>query len=218
MKNIILAGLAMLLAIHGHAQSTTDRNKVDVDTEKIAAFRAFFNNPNVGNLHVYAPKTETVSTDYYFSGTAIPRGYFDLIDPFWRMFYSDDMKAFAVYTLKGTVDNNPYYLIRFESPGVRNTLDLFELSEGKLHHKKQLAAYWCMDQGCVQKDSWIQDMDGDTQFDILKKVRMVERNQQGEFWSDDPYHIFYKQLSDGSFEERPYPQSEISDYIMESEK
>lgn len=189
-----------------------EQEKPDLKLEK---FNAFFEDRNVGNLHLYASvSTPTAAADYFFYGREIPRGYFDLIDPRWRAFFIKDLQAYAIGTIKGTAEVNDFYLLRIEVPGTKNTIDLFEMQNGQLVHKQQLATYWCRDHYCIQQDSWILDLNGDTQLDIIKKINLVEYHNK-ETAHTEEYHTVLLQMEDGSFHRSDQLKVQIEDYQIE---
>lgn len=187
----------------------------DTETAEEAVIASFFEETNVGNLHLFPSANAKASYDYFFKGKELPDNVSGLIDPDWRADMPEGMKAYAVYTIKGAPD--PFYIIRFEGEGVRNTIELFEMEEGMMEHRQTLAMYWCKPNECIQQDAWLQDADGDTLFDLIKRVKIWDSEKNRKVIGE--YHTVMTQLDDGTFVQTgnipidlmEYPMEELSD-------
>lgn len=185
--------------------------------QKLRQLNEFFENRNVGNLHLYANNEDSAGLDYYFKGERIPRGYLDLIDPEWRNDHSQSLKAFAFATIRGPEEDAPYYIIRFEGEGIRNMIGLFRTGPSYLEFAQSLAMYWCELGHCVQQDSWIIDLDGDTRFDIIKKMRIFSRDSSSQPLREE-YQMIYTQVEEGDFLPTTNIPVEIEDYMMQEQE
>lgn len=179
------------------------------DSRIEAAFAAYFEEENVSNTHVYLPPAE-VSYDYYLKGTKLPRGLFGLFDEAWRNDMPEDFKAFAVFAMRG--EGKPYYLLRFSGEEIDPSIELFEMVDQRLHHLATLATYWCDDDYCLQKDSWLQDFDGNVRIDILSKVKMTDERRKRKVV--DEYYLIHRQLKDGRFVTDSQMEVDVNDYFM----
>ncbi len=182
----------------------------EAETLEGAAFATYFEETNVGNLHLYPSAEPTADLDYYFRGNPLPEGLYGVFPPEWREELSGTVDVLAVYAIKG--DAKPYYILRLEGAGSRNTLELFEMIDGTLHHRQTLAIYWCEAGQCLQQDAWLQDLDGDTRFDLIKKVRIRDKVREKEIGT---YNVVLKQLENGEFEPTGTIPVELRDYRME---
>lgn len=190
-----------------------DRNQYPAnntpDTKREAIFSTYFQEANVSNLHVYLPESD-IPYDYYFKGTALPRGLFGIFDKEWRDKMPEEFQAYAVFSIRG--EGKPYYILRFSGAQLDPTIALFEMIGNQLVHKADLATFWCTDKYCLQKDSWLQDFDGDVRLDILTKVKMTD-DRRGEQVIDEYYRIM-RQLEDGAFTRDSQLDVDVNDYFM----
>lgn len=149
------------------------------ESDKEAIFMSFFNKDvNVGNLHVFSFLNEPTE-DYYFLGNEISRGFADMFTGDLRQTrVAADAKFYGVMSIRG--EGRPYYIIRsYGKSGVNNHLALYELNEGKLTFKLDLASATRAGKGVKQVDSWILDLDGDTLLDVISITAQTGKN--GEF-------------------------------------
>lgn len=183
-------------------------NKADSKYE--AAFASYFEETNVSNSHIYMPP-EGAEYDYYYQGKELPKGLFGIFNQKWRQNMPEDFKAYAVFSIRG--EGKPYYILRFSGEKVDPSIGLFEMIGDKLHHKATLATYWCADDYCIQKDSWLQDFDGNVRLDFLTKVKMMDK--RGKHEVIDEFYSIYKQLEDGKFVPDSRMDVDVNDYFMQ---
>ena len=179
-----------------------------ITSPKVRAFIQLFQSENVGNLHVYAHKGTTPPNDYVFTGQPIGGSHTELFDEEhkrWLSIYQH--YAFAVYSIRG--DEQQYYIIRLADAKGNNRLELFELNDDQLKHNQTLASYTCEATNCMQVDSWLQDINGDTRIDIIQKSKTYSSNQSKENL------IIFKQTKDGDFIQSTEMHVEKGDYKME---
>lgn len=182
------------------------------ETKREAIFAGYFEDTNVGNMHVYVPAGE-VEPDYFFKGKELSRGLFGIFDPRWRDELSGDFQAYAVYSIRG--EGKPYYIIRFAGDDMDPMIALFEMANNKLHHKVTLASNWCTDQYCVQKDSWLQDFDGDVRLDVLTKVKTTDDRRKNQVI--DTYYTILRQTQNGAFAQDSKMDVDVNDYFMQED-
>ncbi len=181
------------------------------ETRLEAALASFFEDTEVGNLHVFASGQDEADEEFYFHGTELPDSFLPSFEEGWRNTMPENIKPFAVFIIRGYEE--PYYIIRFQGEGLKNAIELFEMVNGTLTHRLTLARLWCTEGQCIQEDAWIQDVDGDTLLDVLKKVRIFEGPELETTLSE--YQTLYVQDDDGTY----FPTSSIpvewEDYQME---
>lgn len=182
----------------------------EAETVEGAAFATYFEEINVGNLHLFPSAEEKADLEYFFRGQRLPQGLYGVFPPSWLEKLPESVDVMAVYAIKGNA--KPYYILRLKEAGSRNTLELFEMLDGTLQHRQTLAIYWCAGGQCLQQDAWLQDLDGDTLFDLIKKVKIWDRERGKEVGR---YHVVLKQLDDGTFEPTGSIPVELKDYRME---
>ena len=142
---------------------------------EVAGFMAEFEDSEVGNLKVYSDFDEQPSSDYYFAGEKISAIHNELFTAEFRELIQAG-NAYATYSIKGNA--REHYIIRLPTNKGPNTLWLFTV-EGEVAKPLQLLAYaFCQSGSCYQQDSWITDLDGDTDLDILTKFRRTDASSQ----------------------------------------
>jgi hypothetical protein len=160
-------------------------------------------------MHFYLPTGE-MDYDYFFKGTELPRGLFGIFDGAWRDDMPEDFKAFAVYAIRG--EGKPYYILRFSGEQIDPFIALFEIKGNKLKYKSTLATYWCGESYCLQKDSWMQDFDGDVRLDILTKVKMTDDRRKNQVIEE--YYTIMQQTENGALISNSQMDVDVNDYFM----
>jgi hypothetical protein len=137
-------------------------------SEQAAAFMALFEESDVGNLRLYAHPDDNLPYGYPFAGKEIPASFYAMFTGEYRELLEDDLAyAYSIYSIKG--NEGQHYIMRLPTDKGPNTLVLFEL-DGEVMKPVQVLAYaYCKDGYCYQQDSFITDLDGDTDLDILVK-------------------------------------------------
>lgn len=182
------------------------------DSKREAIFSTYFEEANVSNMHFYLPDGK-MEFDYFFKGTELPRGLFGIFDSNWRDEMPEDFKAYAVYSIRG--EGKPYYVMRMSGKKMDPTIGLFEMIGNKLHYKATLATNWCSESYCVQKDSWMQDFDGDVRLDILTKVKITDDRREKQVI--DQYYNILQQTDNGAFISNSQMDVDVNDYFMHDE-
>lgn len=176
-----------------------------------AAVHSFFEETNVGNLHVFPSAETPASYNFFFKGEKLPQGAMGIFTEEWRENLPDSFDAYAVYAVKG--EAKPYYIVRFEGEDIRNTIELFEMIEGRMEHRQTLAMYRCENGECVQQDAWLLDLNGDTLFDLIKKVKIWNNDQRERLLGE--YQDVMTQLDNGRFVSTGSLEVDLQDYRME---
>ncbi len=182
-----------------------------VESLEAAAVISFFEETNVGNLHVYPSADTSASYDFFFKGEKLPEGAMGIFKKAWREKLPKSYDAYAVYAIKG--EGKPYYIVRYEGEGLRNAIELFEMIEGEMQHRQTLAMYRCEEGECVQQDTWLLDLNGDTLFDMIKKVKIWSSDQRERVIGE--YQDVMTQLDNGRFVSTGSLEVELRDYRME---
>lgn len=182
-----------------------------VESLEAAAVLSFFEETNVGNLHVFPSPDTPAAYDFFFKGEALPEGAMGVFAEEWREKLPASYEAYAVYAIKG--EGKPYYIVRYEGADIRNAIELFEMIDGEMIHRQTLAMYRCEDGECLQQDAWLLDLNGDTLFDIVKKVKIWSSDQRERVIGE--YQDVMTQLDNGRFVSTGSLEVELQDYRME---
>ena len=176
-----------------------------------AALASLFEEREVGNLHVFASGEVRPGPDYFFHGTELPVVFLPNLEEEWFANLPGELKAYAVFSIRGY--EKPYYIIRFEGEESKSAIELFELVGQTLLHRVTLARLWCPGGQCVQEDAWVQDVNGDTFLDVLKKVRIYERDMPDKPLGE--YQTLFIQNDEGAFQPDSSIPVDWADYPME---
>ncbi len=137
---------------------------------EVAGFIAQFEDSEVGNLKAFAIPEAEIPYGYYFTGTEIGEAHKELFTDEYRDLVENGA-IYATYSIKG--QEKEHYIIRMPTDKGPNTLVLFE-TNGEVVEPVQLLAYaFCENGFCYQQDSWVTDLDGDADLDILTKYRRI---------------------------------------------
>lgn len=147
-------------------------------SEDAATFLTLFEDSEVGNMKVYAYPDNEMPEEYYFAGTEIPRYFHAFFDGEYQMILSNGAKAYATHSIKG--NESEHFIIRIPTNKGENTLVLFELIGERLEPVQTLAYAFCENGTCYQLDSFVTDLDGDTDLDILMKKKKISSNRSGK--------------------------------------
>lgn len=185
------------------------------ETEQTRDMARQFEETNVGNLHVFATLAEADEVDhqYYFKGRPLAESFHSLLPRKWyRQLSRDRMDAYAVYQIRG--EGEAYFIIRFDSPRHGQQIELFDLENGRLVHKMNLAGIDCNRNICRQTDSWVIDIDGDTRLDIIQKSRRYRPGTAEDQEIVREKTTIYAQRQDGSFDATDNLRAPISTFVM----
>ncbi|NBC06782.1 MAG: hypothetical protein GVY26_06265 [Bacteroidetes bacterium] len=137
-------------------------------SEQAADFIALFQESDVGNLRLYAHPDDELPYGYPFAGDEIPEDFYSMFTGEYRELLEDDLAyAYSVYSIKG--NEGQHYIMRLPTDKGPNTLVLFDLQGEVMVPVQVLAFAYCQEGYCYQQDSFITDLDGDTDLDILLK-------------------------------------------------
>lgn len=144
-------------------------------SEDAATFLTLFQDSEVGNLKVYSHPGEKMPADHYFKGTEISDYFHSFFSGEYRELLSDGAEAYATHSIKG--NRGEHYIIRMPTSKGASTLVLFDLNGERLEPIQTLAYAFCKKGYCYQQDSFITDLDGDTDLDILIKYKRVPESK-----------------------------------------
>jgi len=185
MKKIILSLMAIAITQFAFAQieqkpadEYKERPYPATNTpasEDAATFLTLFEDSEVGNLKVYSHPGEKIPANHYFKGTEISDYFHSFFSGEYRELLSDGAKAFATHSIKG--NRGEHFIIRMATNKGANTLVLFDLNGERLEPIQTLAYAFCQKGYCYQQDSFITDLDGDTDLDLLIKYKRVPESK-----------------------------------------
>lgn len=163
---------------------------------EVVFFIVFFEESNVGNLWVYLYYDDELFYEYLFKGKEILELYYEMFVGIYCDLLEDDVfYVYSIYSIKG--NRVEYYLIcMFFDKGL-NIIVLFDLNGEVMELVQVLAYVYCKGDFCYQQDSFIIDLDGDIDFDILIKFCWIEVDDEEMLVKND---IVYLQEDDGFFE------------------
>lgn len=180
-------------------------DNVTLDEAKLIGL---FENQEVGNMHVYSHLKQ--EDRYFYNGTPIT--------PTFSKFFNDEIayqtnvsgkEPRAVFSIRGEAEE--LYLIRFVGNDWDNELALFGWNNGKLEKRITIAKYSCENDSCLQIDSWLQDINGDTRLDIVQKAKKATKKGKGKSNT-----TVYLMDQNGVFRKTKYDHIELNDYRMEN--
>lgn len=175
-----------------------------------AAFIALFDDKNVGNTHVYVPKKGKKLGDHEPYGSKITNGFKNFLpDDMGRMVHVKGGEPRALYSIRG--GNGELYVIQSTDFSGNTTIGLYSLNNESVRKIKDLAYLKCKESGCLQMDSWLQDIDGDTRIDIIQKRAKTKTSNGKVKMKTKTYRI----QRDGSLKRDKKLKIEENDYMME---
>jgi hypothetical protein len=134
-----------------------------------------FEEREVGNLHVFANPEPT--PDYFFFGTPIEQAFPNVLPGDVSVLtILKEQEPHAVFRIRGKEEE--LYLIRFPGERAGNEIALYGWDGDQLKKRRTLAYHTCKGNRCIQVDSWIQDLDGDTWLDLIQKRKVSRKNGQ----------------------------------------
>lgn len=149
-------------------------------------FATNFDESNVGFLHVYIdPSLDPLET-YLLRGREMPDTAVAMLPARLRRLAKDDAaKFYATVAIQGINEN--LYLTRLDGPR-RDQIDMFAIRDGKVKHLKTLAYRDCGGTECLQMDSYITDVNLDTNFDLIQIAR---RTTESSGTTDERRSVYY---------------------------
>ena len=192
MHHLFLTILCLSVATVSLAQSPVDVGQEGMQTTAAEAatgadyFATAFNESNVGFLHVYLdPAVDPLET-YLLRGREMPDTAVAMLPArFRKEAEKDGNTLYATIAVKGIEEN--LYLTRLDAPR-RDQIDMFAIRDGKIRHLKTLAYLDCAGAECLQMDSYITDVNLDTNFDLIQIAR---RKTESMGTTDERRTVYY---------------------------
>lgn len=150
-------------------------NRAAGDQVRMSALETFkeqFGTQQAGILHVYIDPDIDPKETYLFKGTEATGTTMALLpEKYQRMARKMNAKVYATRAIKlmGTDD---HYLVRFDGR-YEDRIEMFAIETNKVEHVATVATYGCRNGKCVQHDTWITDIDGDTDSELIMINRIV---------------------------------------------
>ena len=146
-----------------------------VPAQERQALIDLFKEQEVGNLHVFT--NPDPAPDYFFLGTPIEQAFPNVLPGAVSVLtIIKGQEPRAVYRIRGKEEE--LYLIRFPGERAKDEIALFGWDGDQLKKRRTLAYHTCHGNRCIQVDSWIQDLDGDTWLDLIQKKKISRKNGQ----------------------------------------
>ena len=138
----------------------------------LATFKADFSLQESGILHVYIDPSIDPEEVYLFAGQEASGTTVALLPAkFQRLAKRLGAKIYATKAIKisGTED---VYLIRLD--GIyEDRIEMFAINGSRVEHLKTLAYRSCLNGKCTQLDTWITDINGDTDSELIRISRVL---------------------------------------------
>lgn len=182
-----------------------------VSLNDLETFKNQFEEWNVGNLHFYSQKQNENKKDYYFHGKKISPIFQQHVGKILKRSLVESGKephAVALVRGKGLDD---YYVLRINDGKSNNVLVLYEFQNEQLTPKKTLAYFYKKNGRTYQLDSWMQDVNGDTQLDLIQRKRITKAD--GTIRKDKTKVLLQKKK--GKFKYSRRTKIEQSNYQLE---
>lgn len=142
-------------------------------SEAFADFNAEFPGQNVGFLHVYTDPAATTNEDYLMRGT-LASGTVKALLPkkYQQMAKRMNAKIYASAAIRGIREN--LYIVRMDG-ATSDRIEMFAIRGNKVKHLKTLAYRACANGSCQQTDSYITDINGDSDLDLITIKRTMTK-------------------------------------------
>jgi hypothetical protein len=145
-----------------------------LESEAMAEFDAEFPEQNVGFMHVYADPLVDPNEVYLMRGVPASGTVMALLPKkYQRMAERMNAEVYAAAAVRGIREN--MYIVRMDG-STSDRLEMFAIRGNKVKHLKTLAYRACSNGSCQQTDSYITDIDGDTNLDLVTIKRTQTRN------------------------------------------
>lgn len=139
-------------------------------------FEQNFPSENVGFLHIYTDPSVDPEEVYLLRGLPVSSTVKALLPvEFQRMARTMNAELYGSMAVKGV--NESLYILRMDGQS-SDRVEMFALRGNEVVHLKTLAYRTCSEGSCAQLDSYLTDLDGDTNLDLIQIERTV--NKQGE--------------------------------------
>ncbi|WP_157976187.1 hypothetical protein [Lewinella sp. IMCC34191] len=192
MHHHLLVIFTLLVTASTMAQSPVDVGGEGMQTTALEEstgadlFATTFDESNVGYLHIYIdPAIDPLET-YLLRGQEMSDTAMAMLPPrFRKMADKEGSTLYSTIAIKGIEEN--LYLTRLDAPR-RDQIDMFAIRDGRVKHLKTLAYRDCGGNECLQMDSYITDVNLDTNFDLIQIAR---RKTESMGTTDERRTVYY---------------------------
>lgn len=187
MKKLILSALALALTttfafaqVNQNARSFPNRaDAVTGDQARnsaIEGFMAEFAPQEAGILHVYASAPNDPAETYLFRGQEASGTTLAMLPvKFQQKAKQMGAKVYATKAIK-LMGVDDHYLVRMDGT-YEDRIEMFKVEGNTVKHVKTLATDKCYDGMCDQTDTWITDIDGDTDSELIQISRTMRAGE-----------------------------------------
>lgn len=141
-----------------------------VSRSALEVFKSEFSPRESAILHVYIDPDIDPEEVYLFRGQEASGTTVALLPhKFQRMAKRTGAKLYATGAIK-LYGSDDHYLVRMDSPG-EDRIELFRIAGSEVVHVKTLSYRNCQNGKCAQLDTWITDIDGDTDAELIQLLR-----------------------------------------------
>lgn len=143
-----------------------------VRAASLATFKADFSLQESGILHVYIDPAIDPAEVYLFEGQEASGTTVALLPAkFQRLAKRLGAKVYATKAIKISGTEN-VYLVRLD--GIyEDRIEMFAINGYRVEHIKTLAYRSCLNGKCTQMDTWITDINGDTDSELIRISRVL---------------------------------------------
>ena len=145
-----------------------------ITSPAMQTFALDFADSNVGFMHLYAEANPDPLGEYLLKGKEVSGTTRALLpEKFQRMAKTENAKIYGAAAVSGINEN--LYIARFAGP-MTNRLEMFAMRGNEIVHLKTLAYRECSEGGCRQLDSYLTDLNGDGDLDLIQISRLQTKN------------------------------------------
>lgn len=137
-------------------------------------FEQNFPSENVGFLHIYTDPSVDPEEVYLLRGLPVSSTVKALLPiEFQRMARTMNADLYGAMAVKGV--NESLYILRMDGQA-SDRIEMFALRGNEVVHLKTLAYRTCSEGSCAQLDTYLTDLDGDTNLDLVQIERSFDKN------------------------------------------
>ena len=141
--------------------------------EALQGFDALFPEQNIGFFHVYSKAEVDPMTTYLLEGAAMGNTQLALLPKkYQKIAERTNAEVYAAGAIRGLGEE--LYLVRMDGPQT-DRIEMFAIRDNKVEHLKTLSYNQCRGSNCMILESWITDIDGNGDLDLMQ----IARNSRG---------------------------------------
>lgn len=181
-----------------------------------AYFNSLFEDYSVGLMHVHMeafPQNAEIDSVNRTPGEPIPMNCRSFMPtPLHKRMLEEKIVPNAIGAVRGDGLQN-YYMVEVPGKDGDKEIVLYRMQNHQLKAMLPLANHDCNSKRCLQLDSWLIDLNGDTQLDLIQKRRVMRSNKKVKQKT-----FVYLMQQDGTFKRtkaenyktRPYSMAPLS--------